>query len=268
MTKAVVLAAGRGTRMQADSPGVRLDEAQREAAARGLKGLIPFHGQPYLSYVLSALADAGIGEVILVVRPGADPIRAHYEAIRTERLRIRFAVQEEPLGTAHALLMGEEQVGGEPFLLINSDNYYPAPALAAVAALEGSGMAGFRREVLSTRGNIPPERVAAYALVSTDADGFIEEIVEKPDAADIARLEGHAWISMTCWRFEQTIFAAARAVGRSRRGEYELPDAVAGLVRSGERFRVVPVEEGVLDLSSRADVPSVAERLAGIEVRL
>jgi glucose-1-phosphate thymidylyltransferase len=254
--------------MQANVPGVPLDDAQREAAAQGLKGLIPFHGEPYLSYVLSALADGGVSEVILVVRPGDDPIRAHYEGLRTERVRIRFAVQEEPLGTAHALLAAEKLVAGEPFLLINSDYYYPAEAVRAVAALEGSGMAGFRREQLTTRGNIPPERVAAYALVSTDADGFIDEIVEKPDAAVIARLEGHAWISMTCWRFESVIFDAARSVGPSRRGEYELPDAVAHLIRSGERLRVIPVEEGVLDLSSRADVPSVAERLKGMEVRL
>ena len=128
-------------------------------------------------------------------------------------------------------------------------------------------MAGFRRETLTGSGNIPPERVAAYALVSTDADGFIDEIVEKPGPADIARLEGHAWISMTLWRFLPSIFDAARRVPRSARGEYELPEAVAMLVREGERFRVVPVNEPVLDLSSRADVESVAMHLRGIEVR-
>jgi dTDP-glucose pyrophosphorylase len=268
MTRAVVLAAGRGTRMRAELPGARLDEAQRRAAEDGWKGLIPFHGEPYLSYVVSALADAGVGETCFVIGPGANPIREHYENARTERLRIRFAVQERPLGTADALLAAEEFTRGEPFLLINSDNYYPAPVLTAVAALDGSGMAGFRREALVSRGNIPPERLAAYAVVSTDRDGFIDEIVEKPDAADLARLAGHGWISMTCWRFRSSIFEASRRVERSRRGEFELPDAVADLVRAGERFRVVPVDEPVLDLSSRADVASVEEHLRGIQVHL
>ena len=268
MSKAVVLAAGRGTRMRREVPGAVLDEAQRRAAEQGLKGLIPFHGHPYLSFVLSALADGGISEVCLVVPPGEDPIRAHFEKVHTERLRLHFAVQERPEGTAHALLAAEPFAAGEPFLLINSDNYYPPGAVAATMALEGSGMAGFRRETLVERGNIPPERVAAYALVSTDPDGFIDEIVEKPGAADIARLEGHAWISMTCWRFLPSVFAAARRVPRSARGEYELPDAVALQVREGERYRVVAVDEPVLDLSSRADVESVGEHLMGIEVRL
>ncbi|MBW3629653.1 MAG: NTP transferase domain-containing protein, partial [Gemmatimonadetes bacterium] len=100
MGRAVVLAAGRGTRMRAESPGSHLDEAQRSAAEKGLKGMIPFHGQPYLSYVLSALADAGVTEVCLIVAPDPDPIREHYAALHTDRLGIRFAVQPSPRGTA------------------------------------------------------------------------------------------------------------------------------------------------------------------------
>ena len=123
MTRAVVLAAGRGTRMRAPVQGAVLDEEQRRAADQGLKGLIPFHGHPYLSFVLSALADGGVDEVCLVVPPGEDPIRAHYERLRTERLRLDFAVQERPEGTANAILAAEPFAAGEPFLLINSDNY-------------------------------------------------------------------------------------------------------------------------------------------------
>lgn len=254
--------------MRAELPGAAMDEEQRRMAELGAKGLIPFHGQPYLSYCLSALADAGITEVCFVVGPGESLIRERYERLPTDRLRLSFAVQERPIGTANALLAAESFASGEPFLLVNSDNYYPAPALAATAAIDGQGMAGFRAEVLCSRGNIPAERVAAYALVTVGADGCIDEIVEKPGAELAARLAGRAYVSMTCWRFERPIFAASREIGPSPRGEYELPDAVARLVRGGARMPVVPVSEPVLDLSSRDDVATVSDFLRGIEVRL
>ena len=266
-SKAVVLAAGAGTRMRAPAQGVALDEAQRRMADLGLKALVPFHGHPFLSYTLSALADAGVVEVCLVVAPES-PIREVYERLRTTRLRISFAVQEQPLGGAHALLAAEPFAGGEPVLVINSDNRYPVEALTSVAALDGAGMAGFRADALSSEGNIPAERVAAFALVTTDADGCLERIVEKPDPATAALLGPRAYVSMTCWRFGAGIFAAARELSPSARGEYELPDAVAGLAASGECVRVVPAAGTVLDLSSRADIPTVAAFLSGREVRL
>lgn len=268
-TRAVVLAAGRGTRMQRADAGALLDEAQHAMAERGLKGLIPFHGHPYLAYVLSALADAGYQEICLVVAPGENPIREHFQAARTERLRLHFAVQQEPLGSAHALLAAEPFARGEPFVVINADNYYPPAVLAPLRELRGSGLAGFRRDTLTARSNIPEERIAAYALVTTDAEGVLTGIVEKPTPEVARRLADHAWISMTCWRFESSIFAACRAVRPSARGELELPDAVAlAAAEMGERFQVVPVEEGVLDLSSRADVAPVERWLRGRTVRL
>ncbi|CAN5867490.1 MAG: nucleotidyltransferase family protein [Gemmatimonadetes bacterium] len=269
MNKVVILAAGRGRRMRHEVEGVRLDEQQRRMAEQGLKGLIPFRGHAFLDYVISAAADAGLGSVCLVVRPEPDPIRDHYEERKTERVRIEFAVQQEPLGSAHALLAAEAFAGEDPFLVINSDNFYPAPLLARMHGLEGSGMAGFQREALIAGGNIPAERVAAYALVTTDADGFMTEIIEKPDPATVQALEGRSWVSMTCWRFGPSIFQACRSITPSIRGEYELPDAVRYAIRGlGERFRVIPVDEPVLDLSSREDIPSVAEWLRGGEVRL
>jgi dTDP-glucose pyrophosphorylase len=269
MSKAVILAAGRGTRMRREQPGVQLDEAQRRMAERGLKGLIPFHGHAYLSYVVSALADAGVREVCLVVGPEPNAIRDYYQEMETERVRIEFAVQEEPLGSAHALLSAEPFAAGDPFLVLNSDNYYPAPVLASLRQLDGSGMAGFRRDALVSEGNIPADRVAAYALVTTDEQGFLSEIVEKPDPDEVRRLEGRSWISMTCWRFGPSIFEACRSIDPSARGEYEIPDAVIYAAQSlGERFRVVPVDEPVLDLSHRKDVASVAAWLQGRTVRL
>jgi dTDP-glucose pyrophosphorylase len=269
MTDVVILAAGRGTRMRRPASGATLTESQRRMAEQGLKALIPIHGRPYLDFVISAAADAGARRVCLVVGPATTAIRAHYEAVATERVRIEFAVQDEPLGSAHALLAAEGCVGADPFLVLNSDNFYPSPVLAAMRQMEGSGMAGFRRESLVAGGGIPAGRVAAYALATADADGCLDTIVEKPDADAMRELEGRSWISMTCWRFDPSIFTACRAIDRSSRGEFELPDAVLHARRElGTCFRILPTDQPVLDLSSQDDVPRVAERLAGTGVRL
>jgi glucose-1-phosphate thymidylyltransferase len=111
---------------------------------------------------------------------------------------------------------------------------------------------------LVERSNIPPERVAAFAWIRT-RDGFLDSIVEKPDARTAADM-ADALVSMTCWRFDERIFDACRAVRPSARGELELPEAVSIAMRRGVRFRVLPVEAGVLDISTRADIP-VLERL-------
>ena len=267
LTTAVVLAAGRGTRMREPAAGVALAPAQRRAADRGLKGLIPFHGQPFLSYVLTSLADAGYGDVCVVVGPGADPIRAHYEADSVRRIALRWAIQEEPLGSAHALLAAERVVEDRDFVLINSDNLYPIEALTALRALEGPGLIAYRRAGLLS-GNITPDRLRAYALITATPEGELEQIIEKPAAAQLARA-GDALFSMTCWRFAHSIFDACRAVPLSARGEYELPDAVRYAVHAGrERFRVVILDAAVLDLSRREDIRTVERLLSAGRVEL
>ena len=267
--KAVVLAAGRGTRMQREVAGLSLTPEQARMADLGLKGLIPIHGEPFLAYVLSALADAGIRDVCLVVAPDADEIRSAFGERRTERIRISFAVQEEPLGSAHAVLQAESFAAGDRFLALNSDNYYTPAAVASVTSRNTSALVGYRRQGLVEGGNIPPERMAAYALVTADGAGNLERIVEKPTEEERRALEGRSWISMTCWWFGPTIFEAARSIGPSARGELELPDAVEyARDRLGERFRIVESSEPVLDLSNRGDIASVEAYLRGVEVRL
>lgn len=267
LTTAVVLAAGRGTRMRERSADVALEPSQRHAADQGRKSLIPFHGHPFLSYVLTSLADAGYGDVCVVVGPGADPIRAHYEADSVRRVSLRFAVQDEPLGSAHALLAAERVVGDRDFVLLNADNLYPVEALTALRALAGPGLIAFRRAGL-LRGNITPDRLRAYALVTATADGELEQIIEKPSAAQLARA-ADALFSMTCWRFGRSIFDACRAIPLSARGEYELPDAVRYAIHAGwERFRIVVLDDVVLDLSRREDILTVQRLLGDARVEL
>ena len=270
LSKAVILARGLGTRMRREDGSARLSREQAVAAQTGAKALMPVGSRPFLDHVLSALADAGLTQVCLVVGPGPQPLRERYNKdIVPRRLRIAFAVQERPLGTADALAAAESFTGGEEFLALNSDNYYPLSAYAALRALEGSGLPVFRRRTLTEVGLIPAERVAQFALVKLDGEGCLENIVEKPDAAAAAALDDESLVSMNCWRFSSAIFRACRAIPLSPRGELELPQAVQYAVsRLGERFRAVPCEEPVLDLSTRADVSVVAERLRNIPVRL
>jgi dTDP-glucose pyrophosphorylase len=268
-TKAVILARGLGTRMRRAAGGAVLDSNQAAVADTGVKAMIPI-GRPFLDYVLGALADAGIAEVCLVVGPEHDAIRRYYrEEAHVARLRIAFATQERPLGTADAVLAAEEFAGPDHFLVINSDNYYPAEALARLRAVGRPGLVGFDQEALVRDGNIDAARVLKYALVTVDGDGCLAGITEKPDEDTWRRVGAHALVSMNCWSFGPSIFEAARRIGPSPRGELEITDAVRyAASRLGVRFAVVPVAAAVLDLSVRSDIPSVARRLEGTDVRL
>jgi dTDP-glucose pyrophosphorylase len=268
LVKAVILARGLGTRMRRASASAAIDDQQARAADSGVKAMIPI-GRPFLDYVISALADAGFLEICLVIGPEHDTIRDYYtRQVSMSRVAISFAVQERPLGTANAVLAAESFAQNRQFLVINSDNYYAVPALEAVRRLAGCGLAGFDRAALVRDGNIDDERVSRYAVLQVSADGRLEGIVEKPEGEAWARAGAHALISMNCWRFGPSIFEAARRIDRSPRGEFELADAVKAAMAAGERFAVVAVEAGVLDLSQRGDIPSVARRLAAVEVRL
>lgn len=267
--KAVILARGLGTRMRKAAGSAGIDAGQAAAADTGVKGMIPI-GRPFLDYVLSALADAGCREACLVIGPEHDAIRRHYTVdAPPTRLAISFAIQEQPLGTANAVAAAEGFAGGNVFLALNSDNYYPVDVLAGLRAAGRPGLAGFDPDTLVRDSNIDPERVRKYAILSVDADGFLADIIEKPDEHTWKAAGRGALISMNCWSFGPAIFEAARRIEPSARGELELADAVRyAMRRLGERFAVLPVAAGVLDLSVRGDIPEVARRLREVDVRL
>jgi glucose-1-phosphate thymidylyltransferase len=263
-TRAIVLARGLGTRMRAPDAAARLSSEQQRAADAGLKAMMPVNGRPFLDYILSSLADVGVHDVALVVAPEHDALRRHYELESPpSRIRLDFVVQQKALGTADAVLAAEAWVTREPFLAMNADNLYPAPALATLAALDEPGLPAFDRDNLIQSGNIPPERVRSFAFLEVDEHGYLTRIVEKPQTPSTLRPR----ISMNCWRFDERIFQACRDVPRSARGEFEVPEAVGLAVRRGVRFKAFPAIGPVLDLSTRADAADVARRLAGISPR-
>jgi glucose-1-phosphate thymidylyltransferase len=254
--------------MRRAEAAVALDEAQARAADAGHKGMMPTLGRPFLDFVLSALADAGVTDVALVVAPEHEKMRKYYERESPPtRVRLRWAVQQEPLGTADAVRAAESVVEDAPFLVLNSDNYYPVGSIRALCELGESGLVAFEEEALVRMGNIERERVMQYALLDIDAGDVLRGIVEKP-AADhpLARQAVH-WVSMNLWSFTPRFFEACARVTPSVRGELELQAAVMIAVRElGEVFRVVRAHEGVLDLSRRDDVAAVAGFLRGVTV--
>ena len=274
---ALVLARGLGRRMRAESgDGTPLDAAQQAAAAAGLKGMMPLPGpggraRPFLDYVLSDLADAGFTRVALIVAPegdAVDPLREYYQGEgRPARISLAFVVQPEPLGTADAVWAASEWVGAHPFVVLNADNLYGVATLRALRHAGGPALPVYEKDELVASSAIPPERVAAFALLTMGADGTLQDIVEKPGQAMIDAAGPRALISMNCWRGDRQLMEACRDVEASPRGEFELPMAVRLAMRRGVVFRGLPANGPVLDLSSRADVSTVVNRLAAVEPR-
>lgn len=253
--------------MRSGAPGISLEPEQAARAGEGQKGMIPV-GRPFLDHVLSGLADAGFTRVCLVIGPGHRAVREYYTgAGRPARVDLEFALQQRPLGTADAVLAAEAFAAGHRFLAVNADNLYPLPALQALRMLNGPGLAGFRRSGLLRGGLIAEERILAFALIEADGDGFLSRIVEKPDPATAASFGPDPLVSMNAWVLPPSIFGSARAIAPSVRGELELQDAVRHNIHElGERYRVIPLDEPVVDLSSRSDIPVVTRLLQGREV--
>lgn len=265
VTKAVVLAAGLGTRMRAADDGT-LDPAQARAADAGMKAMMPF-GRPFLDYALHTLADAGITDVCLVIGPAHDAVRTYYGGLETDRLTIAFAVQHEPKGTADAVAAARPFTAADHFLVVNADNLYPVDACRTLADHGIAAAAAFSRAGLLRDGQIASERLARFALIES-RDGWLTRVREKPGTAAVAAAGDTAYVSMNCWVLPPAVFDVIGTMPLSPRGELELPLAVQSLVDRGVPFRVFYFNEPVLDLSHRSDVAFVAGRLRGRPVSL
>ena len=162
---AVILARGLGSRMRRIDGEVTLDPAQATAADGGAKAMMPV-GRPLVEHILTALADAGMREAVLVIGPEHGAVRAHFAAHPGRRLRIRFAEQAQPLGTADAVLAARDALGNRNFIVLNGDTWYPPEVIRAVAAAPASAFGAFDAEALLRQSNIPAERLLAFALCS------------------------------------------------------------------------------------------------------
>ena len=243
--------------MRAADEGAVLTKEQTLVASQGIKALMPLaDGKTMLELIIETLAEAGFIDLCLVIGPEHDAIRGFCSE---KHLQVNFAIQQEPLGTADAVLAAESFIGPDDiFLVVNSDNLYPVESLRRLRKEACPALIGFARSSLIAKSNIHEDRIAKFAVIETDEVGNLIRVVEKPK--DIA---ASSYVSMNAWLFSPPIFNACRVVGPSERGEYEITAAVQYSIDVlGERFAVVTSDEGVLDLSSRADIESVGRFLS------
>jgi len=231
MTTAVVLAAGRGTRMGA-------------LTAATPKPLLAVAGRPIIEHVLGGFAAAGVRRAVVVTGYlGAAIERALGDGARLG-LAIAYRRQERADGTARALLLAAPLLGADPFALSWGDILVLPTFYAEFIA----AFAGRRCDAqLAVNAVDDPCRGAA---VYVDADWRVTRLEEKPPPGS----------SSTPWNNAGVMMLTARAVEYARRlepsprGEYELPQAIASMVRERCEVRAVPVRGPWSDVGTPDDL--------------
>jgi dTDP-glucose pyrophosphorylase len=252
--------------MRAAADRADLAPAQAQMADAGLKAMVPFE-RPFLDYLLHNLAESGISRACIVIGPAHGAVRDYYERMPTRRLGIEFAIQPAPHGTADAVLAAGTFIGEDAVLVVNGDNLYPVASCRALVEHGAPAVAAFSRADLLADGLISPERIQKFAVIVA-RQGWLEHVIEKPDAATLAAFGDDVYVSMNSWVVPPGLRAAVARLPFSPRGELELPLAMQALVDSGVRVRVFPSNEPVLDLSNRGDIAGLESRLRGREVLL
>ena len=174
-----------------------LAPAQAEMADAGLKAMVPFE-RPFLDYLLHNLAESGISRACIVIGPSHETVRDYYERMPTRRLTLQFAIQPAPRGTADAVLAAGAFIGEDAVLVVNGDNLYPVTSCRALAEHGAPAVAAFSRAGLLADGLISPERIQKFAVVIA-RNGWLERVIEKPDAAMLAAFGEDVYVSMNSW---------------------------------------------------------------------
>jgi len=237
--KAVVLAAGEGTRLRPlteDKP----------------KAMVEVAGEPLLTHCFDQLLSLGADELIVVVGYLKERIIGHY-GDSYEGVPITYTHQREQDGLAHALLTVEEHVDDD-FMLILGDNVFRANLADVVnRQREDRADAAFLVE------EVPMEEASRYGVCATNKYGEIVEVVEKPD-------DPPSNLVMTgFYTFTPAIFHACHLVQPSNRGEYELSDAVDLLIQSGRTIDAIRMDGWRIDVGYPEDRDEAEERLLAEE---
>ena len=223
--KALVLAAGKGTRLRPLTNTVP-------------KHLLPVGNKPILFHVLDYINEAGIKDIGIVVSPDSGPYIK--EAVGTGSKwggQITFIVQHEPLGLAHAVKVAQGFLSDSPFLMFLGDNLIQEGVKSFLDKFQNSNS-----DASILLKEVPDPR--AFGVAELDSSGKVVNLVEKPKTPK-------SNLAITgIYLFTSKIHEAIARIKPSGRGELEITDAIQKLLEMGKEIKSHLVRGWWLDIGS------------------
>lgn len=215
---AIVLAAGKGTRMKSDLPKV----------------LVPVNGRPMVEYVLSAIRAAGIERMVVVVGYRADLVK---ETL-SNQAGLEFVEQSPQLGTGHAVMVCREALKGHtgPVLILTGDS-----PLVQTTTLQKMLAEFSRTKPACLMGTAEKEIPFGLGRVVRDAAGNFSAIVEEKDATPEQKAIREVNMSYYLFDSQELWHALDQVRNDNAQGEYYVTDCPGILKREGKDVRALCV---------------------------
>ena len=223
--RAVVLAAGRGTRM-------------RELTNDVPKPMIEVRGKPVLQHIVQGLRDAGVCRFLIIVGYHAETVLNFFGDGRRHNVTIEYATQTVQDGTGRVVNLARDFTGGSPFVLSYGDILISPENYERIVDLSDDVEA----IITVTRG----EDVSKGGAVFVNEQMELVDLREKPKPGEAQRwseLSQHAipFYNAGLYAFRPSIFEFSEKLTPSPRGEYELTDAIRDLAHSGRKVKALEV---------------------------
>ena len=215
---AIVLAAGKGTRMKSELPKV----------------LVPVAGRPMVRYVIDALRAAGVDRIVVVVGYRADLVRAELADLPG----IEFADQTEQLGTGHAVMMCREHLASHdgPVVVVAGDS--PMLQADSIATLLAEATA---RRTACLLGTVRRDNPTGYGRIIRNAAGDFTGIVEEKDATPEQRAITEINVSTYVFNAKELLAALDQLRADNSQREYYITDCPAILLAAGKPVAALDV---------------------------
>jgi dTDP-glucose pyrophosphorylase len=235
--KAVILAAGKGTRM---------GELTNECP----KPMLLVQGKPILHHIIDGLHAAEISQVLIVVGHRAEIIQKHFGNGAASGVEISYGVQTVQDGTGKAPEVAKEFVGTDDFLLTYGDILVRPDNYRRILARFREGP--FSGLVTVTAG----EDVTKGGINFFDDSFCLTRLVEKPTAAQLEELRragflkpgNKVWYNAGIYVFKPVVYEFTARLQKSVRGEYELTDALNAMIGAGHRVGGLEIDGRWVDV--------------------